>query len=315
MSQQNDSGILSITAGAARAAHLRVYNSSGTWTTADATHGCAGVQTQPSLAATDIVPIDAVTKPGTVKMTASEIIAVGATVYAAAAGKVGATGTIIEGQALEAAGADGDIIEVIPVHNRDVSTASTGTTAATWQVDSDLGKPRTGLKSQTGGTGDFVAYLQAPATLGANRTFTLDGDADATIANLATAQTLSSKTLASPIITGLTTNSNTTTPVAAAGSTVADAGQLPSTHISHVTSDGATKGVKLPAVTAGGVVMIVINDTAGTACELYAESTGSINGAAADASMVIPAAKGVICISTAAKTWVAFDLTAKASAS
>lgn len=315
MAQQNDSGFLSIVAGAARAVNLRVYNSSGTWTTADATHGAVGVQLQASLASTDIVGVKAISAPGTVRMIANEAVTEGATVYAAAAGKVATSGTIIEGQALTAATADGDVIEVVPIHNRDVSAAITGTTAATFQVDSDLGKPRTGLKSQTGGTGDFVAYLQAPSTLSAARTYSLDGDADATIANVATAQTLTNKTLASPIITGLTTNSNTTTAVAAAGSTVADAGQLPSTQFCHVTSDGATKGVKLPAVTAGGVEIIVINDTAGTACELYAESTGSVNGLAADASVVIPAAKGVLCISTAAKTWKVFDLPAAASAS
>lgn len=314
MASQNDTGFLTIIAGAARAAFLRVYNSSGTWTTADATHGAIGVQLAVSLAATDKVAIKSCNAPGTVKVTAAGIIAAGANCYAAAAGKVAATGTIIEGQALEAAGADGDIIEIVPLHNRDVSTASTGTTAATWQVDSDLGKPRTGLKSQTGGTGDFVAYLQAPATLGADRVFTLDGDADATIANLATAQTLSSKTLASPIITGLTQNSYTATPVAAAGSTVADAGQLPSTAVCHITSDGATKGVKLPAVTVAGIQILIINNS-GTAAELYAESTGTINGGSADASVVIPASKGVLCISTAAKTWKAFDTAAAASAS
>lgn len=200
MSQQNDTGFLPIVAGAARAINLRVYNSSGTWTTADATHGALGVQLQASLAATDLVTIKSVAAAGTMKMVAAGPVSAGATVYAAAAGKVDASGTIIEGQALEAAGADGDVIEVVPVHNRDVSTATTGTTAATFQVDSDLGKPRMGLKSQTGGTGDFVAYLQAPATLGAARTFTLDGDADATICNLATTQTLTNKTLTSPVI-------------------------------------------------------------------------------------------------------------------
>jgi hypothetical protein len=314
MSQKNDSGILSIVAGAARAAHLRVYNSSGTWTTADATHAGDGVQTQPSFVTTDIVSVDAVTKPGTVKMTASGVIAIGATVYAAAAGKIADAGTIIEGRALEAAGADGDIIEVIPMHNRDVSTATTGTTAATFQVDSDLGKPRAGLKSQTGGTGDFVAYINAPATLGADRIFTLVGDANANIVNEATAQTLTNKTLTAPVIGGMPTWSHTVTPVAAAGSTVADAAALPDTLIAHITSDGAGKGVLLPAVTGAGVMRIVVNNSS-TAAEIYAESGGTINGAAADASMVIPASKGVLCISTAAKTWIAFDLTAKATAS
>ena len=94
----------------------------------------------------------------------------------------------------------------------------------------------------------------------------------------------------------------------------ADAAALADTLITHITSDGAAKGVKLPAVTTSGVIRIVVNNSS-TAAELYAESTGTVNGAAADASMVIPASKGVLCISTAAKTWIAFDLPALAGAS
>lgn len=313
MSQQNESGFLSITAGAVRAAFLRVYNSSGTWTTADATHGGIGVQQQPSVAATDIVALKAISAPGTMKMTASEPITEGANVYAAAAGKVAASGTIIEGQALEAAGADGDVIEVVPIHNRDVSTAVTGTTAATFEVDSDLGKPRAGLKSQTGGTGDFVAYFQAPATLSAARTYTGPGDADDTLAGIAAAQTLTNKSLTSPVLTGLSKMGQTVTPVAAAGSTVADAGQLPSTNFAHITSDGSTKGVKLPTVAAGHWGIVINNSS--TAAEFYAASGGTVNGAAANASMVIPASKGLLWFATGADTVIAFDLPALATAS
>lgn len=105
-----------------------------------------------------------------------------------------------------------------------------------------------------------------------------------------------------------------TTPVAAAGSTVADAGQLGNATVVHITSDGAAKGVKLPAVTAAGPIVFVINDSS-TAAELYAESTGTVNGLAPDASVVVPASKGLICFATAAKTWLAFDMTSLASAS
>lgn len=77
---------------------------------------------------------------------------------------------------------------------------ATGTTGATFEVDSDLGKPRAALGSQTGGTGDFKAVVRPPSTITADRVFTLDGDADATIANVATAQTLTNKTLTSPVI-------------------------------------------------------------------------------------------------------------------
>lgn len=104
-----------------------------------------------------------------------------------------------------------------------------------------------------------------------------------------------------------------TTAVAAAGSTVADAGQLAAANIVHVSSDGATKGVKLATGVMGDEITIV-NDSA-TACELYAASGGTINGLSADASVVIPASKGIWAQCTAADTWIAFDLAAKATAS
>lgn len=107
--------------------------------------------------------------------------------------------------------------------------------------------------------------------------------------------------------------SHTVTPVAAAGSTVADAGQLGSTMVVHISSDGATKGVKLPTGVKDDMV-IIINDS-GTAAELYAASGGTVNGLAANASVVIPASKGVMCFCTAADTWKIFDLPAAASAS
>lgn len=106
------------------------------------------------------------------------------------------------------------------------------------------------------------------------------------------------------------------TAVAAAGSTVADAGQLGDASIVHITSDGAAKGVKLPTTTAANVgdVVFVINNSS-TAAELYAASGGTVNGLSADASVVVPASKGLLCFCTGANTWVAFDLTAKATAS
>jgi hypothetical protein len=101
--------------------------------------------------------------------------------------------------------------------------------------------------------------------------------------------------------------------VAAAGSTVADAGQLPRGNVCHISSDGAAKGVKLPTGVAGDC-MWVINDSA-TAAELYAASGGTVNGLSADASIVVPASKGVLCFCTAADTWIAYDMNALASAS
>ena len=104
-----------------------------------------------------------------------------------------------------------------------------------------------------------------------------------------------------------------TVAVAADGSAVADAAQLARANIVHVSSDSATKGVKLATGVMGDEITVV-NDSA-TACELYAASGGTVNGLAADASVVVPASKGVWCQCTAADTWIVFDLTAKATAS
>jgi hypothetical protein len=274
-----------------------------------------GYTDYPILAAGNCTII-ACNKPGTVKLTANGIVAKGGICYAAAAGKVAPTGTIVEGRAMEASGADGDVIEVMPMHNNDISTAIAVTTAATFKIDSDAATPKIALAAQTAGTGDFTTSLRPEATLSADTYVivpeTADGDV---LVSLALAQTLTNKTLTSPVIGATPRFGHTVTPVAAVGATVADAGALADTFITHVTSDGAGKGVKLPAVTTAGVIRIVINDTAGTACELYAESTGTVNGLAGDASIVLPAATGVICISTAAKTWLAWNWLTKSSAS
>lgn len=247
---------------------------------------------------------------GTRKMVATAAaITANNPVYAAANGKVASTGTLVEGKALETTGgSDGDILEVLPVHNSDISTALAGTTNATFDADTDVGKPRAGLGSQTGGTGDYAHRILPPATLTADRTATLPEDANVTLVSTTTAQTLTNKTLTEPKF------GHTVTPVAAAGSSISDAAALGDTYITHITSDGAGKGVKMPAVAGAGVVRIVVNNSA-TAAELYAEATGTVNGLAPDASVVIPASKGLLLISTAAKTWIAFDLTAKATAS
>jgi len=62
----------------------------------------------------DLCRVNLVNAQGTQVMIASEAVARGATCYAAANGKVAATGTVLVGQANEAAGTDGDAIEVIP---------------------------------------------------------------------------------------------------------------------------------------------------------------------------------------------------------
>ncbi len=118
---------------------------------------------------------------GTTPMVASGAITAFNPVYADANGKIAAAGTLLRGYAMEAATADGDIIEVSPASNLDVSTSISGTTAATFEADSDSGKPRAALGSQVGGTGNYRNVIQPPATLTANRVTTLPLDADSTL--------------------------------------------------------------------------------------------------------------------------------------
>lgn len=134
-----------------------------------------------------------------------------------------------------------------------------------------------------------------------------------TTVTLTGAETLTNKTLTSPVLNALPKFQNTVTPVAAAGSTVSDAGQLASTMVNHVTSDSAAKGVKFWSATQNQLAIVINNSS--TACELYAASGGTVNGLSADASVVIPASKGVLAFCTGTNTWIVFDLPAKATAS
>lgn len=382
MSQIHEGNTRTFQFAAATAANLRLKdNGSGKLTPADATDVSIGTNDRVVVAADEYSPVRLRTANGTVMMVASGAISAYAAVYGADDGKIASSGTVYEGIALEAATTDGDIIEVLPLPNVDVSQTITGTNAASFTVDADLADPKLAISGDASGSGDFTITLKPEAALSADATVRVpeaDGD---TLVAVALAQTLTNKTLTAPVIqviamtgttgsqeirlttnladalsiedtagdlivfdtttgaqvititpaltvTGTVTASNKlavggafipkaiTTPVAAAGSTVADAAQLGTATVVHITSDDATKGVKLPAATAASVgnIVFVINDSS-TAAELYAESTGTVNGLSADASVVIPASKGLLCLCTAAKTWIAFDMTALATAS
>ena len=72
-----------------------------------------GTLTRASLAADEKVSVALLSAEGTLKHVASGVVARGATVYASDDGKIDASGSIVVGTALEAAAADGDIIEVL----------------------------------------------------------------------------------------------------------------------------------------------------------------------------------------------------------
>jgi len=111
MSQYKEGPCGTDTAAAAIAQFLRV-KTTGALAVAGAADVELGTMELPALAAGDAT-VRYRTAAGTVKMVANAAITAGATVYAAAAGKIGASGGLAIGTALEAATADNDVIEVL----------------------------------------------------------------------------------------------------------------------------------------------------------------------------------------------------------
>ncbi len=103
-------------AGAAIGAHLRVYISSGKLAIAGITQQDIGVIETEAFADGDLRAVRLLSAEGTVKMIAAAAITAGAKVYTAAAGKVSVSASTAypRGIAMEAAAADGDVIEVMP---------------------------------------------------------------------------------------------------------------------------------------------------------------------------------------------------------
>jgi hypothetical protein len=116
MSQYVDGNTKAFTAAGTIAQYARVLlGSGGTITTAGLTDKEIGTALEPA-ASGDTITVRLRTAAGTHKMIAIEALAIGATVYTEASGKVQDTAQATAfqvGTALEAATADGDIIEVL----------------------------------------------------------------------------------------------------------------------------------------------------------------------------------------------------------
>ncbi len=111
--------------------------------------------------------------------------------------------------------------------------------------------------------------------------------------------TASSMALSSPTLTGASVSVDVAKP-AAAGSTRADATAMTAS-FNWVTAANATKGVILPAPTAGRIVIVKNDDTANAILKVYAPGSAQINSVA-----------GSTAFSMAAKTacmFVAYDTT------
>lgn len=117
MSQYTDGNTKAFVADEAIAVNLRVkLDADGRVTTAGLTDKEIGTAITPAFAAGDVITVQLRTAAGTVKMVAIEALAVGAAVYTETDGKVQDTAqatSFLIGTALEAATADGDVIEVL----------------------------------------------------------------------------------------------------------------------------------------------------------------------------------------------------------
>lgn len=93
--------------------------------------------------------------------------------------------------------------------------------------------------------------------------------------------------------------------VAGAGTTVADAAALSGTKYVHqITGANGTVGWKFVTATPVGSVQILLNTTAGVA-KIYGESGSTMNGGSADAAFTaLTGIKPIICIKTAALTYI-----------
>jgi len=114
MSQYVETAVRGFAAGAAIGQFLRVYlTASNTLALAGANDYGIGTMEDPSTAANEQVGVRLNSAQGSRKCVANGAITVGDPVYLAASGKVGASGSVRYGTALEAATADNDIIEVL----------------------------------------------------------------------------------------------------------------------------------------------------------------------------------------------------------
>lgn len=117
MAEMNATGCKAFEADEAISQYARVkLDSDGKITNAGLTDKEIGTATRAAFAAGDIIDVRLRTAAGTHKMLVSEALAAGATVYTEASGKVQDTAQATAfqvGTALEAATADGDVIEVL----------------------------------------------------------------------------------------------------------------------------------------------------------------------------------------------------------
>lgn len=146
--------------------YLRVVLSAGVLALAGAAEAEIGVVDQTVLSTDPTASVRLRTAQGTRKVVASGAITAGAKTYAAASGKVAASGTVYTGLALEAATTDGDIIEVLDGPSDAVTKTVVVDVDGATLTAADSGK----VITNTGASGAATFALPA-ATIGLTFTF------------------------------------------------------------------------------------------------------------------------------------------------
>lgn len=251
-------------AAGAIAQHLRV-KTSGALVVAGSTDHELGTMDSPVTAAGSAT-VRLRTAGGTCKFVAVDAITKNNPFYAAADGKVSASGTVLIGIALETTTTDGDVFEGLRRQEASDSAAAGGTTAAAFEVDSDATTPKIALSGQSGGTGDYTTTLKPETTLSADNAIIVpeaDGD---TLAAVALAQTLTNKTLTAPLFT-----QNTEVVAATNVITAAESGKV--FFLNHATEFVST----LPAPAAGlNYTFIVSGAPSGASYTIVTNSSANI---------------------------------------
>lgn len=132
-----ESGVRTFQASAALAVYRRVkLDSNGKLAYAGvADQNCIGVTMRPAFAADEWVPVRLLTADGTMPYTAAGAVALTDSLYAAANGKVAASGTVLAGLPLEAVAGDGDFLEAVVSNLVNFG----GTAVAVPKIDDDAG--------------------------------------------------------------------------------------------------------------------------------------------------------------------------------
>jgi predicted RecA/RadA family phage recombinase len=177
-----------------------------------------------------------------------------------------------------------------------------------------------GAGGATSGTGGAVSVAGGAGTNGnanGGAVSVLGGNAHGSgtdgVANVGTSNTSQVNIAAASIPTAMPGPINQVAggSTAAAGSTTADAGELPAATagVYPTTAADDTKGVRVNAADkVTGRTILIGNGVSNKVLKVYAPSGGAINGAAADAAFSSASGKGVIihCLNSSANTWLAW---------